>query len=636
MWQVGIANPCRKLDFCIPVWFYACRSNFQVMKLLFLCSTLFLAGLLSQRPATTIALAERYNERNPVFCAPSFDTSALNAGNAPMFKGLGSHQYKITTGSAKAQQYFNQGFRLLYGFNHGEAGRSFRAAIKADSTCAMAYWGMGMVLGPNYNAALNPGLLKEINEAMDNAVRFAVNASAKEQALVRALAKRFPRQPVEDMTPYNAAYATAMKDAYRQFSNDADIAALYADALMNEHPWNLWLKDGQPQPWTPAIVEVLEQVLQQWPQHPGANHMYIHAMEASRQAHKALPAADRLRNMMPAAGHMVHMPSHIYIRTGRYHDGVVANEKASHADSNYISQCKVQSSYALLLYPHNVHFLAACAFFEGNSKKAIDAAWRVARITDKRYLHENTTLQHYYSIPYYVLVHLGKWNEILKLNQPGESLKYPVAVWHYARGMAYTALGNINKANQELLALQKIADDKSLASMLIWETNNAGQLVQIAQKILSAEIAARDAQYNTAIALLNEAVELESQLTYQEPPDWFFSVRHSLGHVLVKAGRFAEAEKVYREDLVTYPDNGWALMGLYNSLVGQQKMAEARQVKARFEDAWKHADIRINSSRVVEKENNLKAGLEQSRSNLKAAHAGCKTVTSSLYRMLTV
>jgi tetratricopeptide (TPR) repeat protein len=597
------------------------------MKLFFLLSSLFFAGVIMERPATTAALASRYNERNPIFCAPSFDTSSMNAANAPIFKGLGNHQYKITTKSAKARQYFNQGLRLLYGFNHGEAGRSFKAAIKADSTLAMAYWGMGMVLGPNYNAALNPSLLKDINDAMDNAVRFAPGASAREQALVHALAKRFPRQPVDDMTPYSAAYAAAMKDAYQQFPDDADIAALYADALMNEHPWNLWLKDGQPQPWTPAIVEVLEQVLSKWPQHPGANHMYIHAMEASRQANKALPAANRLRNMMPAAGHMVHMPSHIYIRTGHYHDGVVANEKASMADSNYISQCKVQSSYALMLYPHNVHFLAACAFFEGNSKKAIDAAWRVARITDKRYLHENVTLQHYYSIPYYVLVHLGKWDEILKLNKPGESLKYPTAVWHYARGMAHTAKGNIREAEKELAMLKKMADDKSFSSLLIWETNNAGQLVQIAYRILSAEISAEGEQYNKAITLLNQAVELESELTYQEPPDWFFSVRHSLGHVLVKAGRFAEAEKVYREDLITYPDNGWALMGLYNSLMGQQKTAEAKQVKARFDEAWKHADIRINSSRITnEPGNNLKATLEQPKNKVRTTIDGPTTV----------
>ena len=565
------------------------------MKLFIILSALFIAGVALDRAPKTTVKAE---DRTLIFCSPSFDTSALNAANAPIFKGLGNHQYKITTASSKAQLYFNQGLRLLYAFNHSEAGRSFKAAIKADSACAMAYWGLGMVLGPNYNAALNPASLHDINDAMDKAVKYSASASAREQALVQALAKRFPRKPVDDMTSYNAAYATAMKNAYEKFPADADIAALYADALMNEHPWNLWLKDGQPQAWTPAIVQVLEQSLQKWPMHPGSNHMYIHAMEASRQAGKALPSANRLRNMMPAAGHMVHMPSHIYIRTGDYHEAVIANEKASAADSNYVTQCKVQSSYALMLYPHNVHFLAAAAFFEGNSKKAIEAAWRVSRIADKRYLHENATIQHYYSIPYYVLVHMGEWDTILQLHKPGEALKYPTAVWHYARGMAFAAEGNLKDGENELLALKKIAGDESLKQMLIWETNSAADLVQIAYTILGAELYAKRGQYDESISLLRDAVDMESKLTYQEPPDWFFSVRHSLGHVLVNAGRFAEAEKVYREDLITYPENGWALMGLCNSLIGQGKMAEARSVKERFNAAWKHADIKIRSSRA--------------------------------------
>jgi len=577
------------MDFCCP--------KFQVMKLFLILSALFLAGIAVERVPKTKAKTE---DGTLIFCSPSFDTSAFNAANAPLFKGLGNHTYNISTASAKAQQYFNQALNLLYAFNHGEAGRSFKAAIKADSTCAMAYWGMGMVLGPNYNAALNPASLQDINDAMDKAVKYSANASAKEQALVQALAKRFPRQPVDDMTPYNAAYAAAMKDAYEKFPADADIAALYADALMNEHPWNLWLKDGKQQPWTLNILQVLEQALVKWPMHPAINHMYIHAMEASQQAGKALTSANRLRDMMPAAGHMVHMPSHIYIRTGDYHEGVIANEKASAADSNYITQCKVQNSYSLLLYPHNVHFLAACAFLEGNSKKAIAAAWRVSGIANKRYLLQNATIQHYYSIPYYVLVHLGKWDTILQLHKPGESLKYPSAVWHYARGMAYAAKGNMKDAEKEASALKKIAADRSLKLMLIWENNNAADLVQIAYKILSAELYAKRGHYDRSISLLRDAVDMESNLTYQEPPDWFFSVRHSLGHVLVNAGRFAEAERVYRQDLVTYPENGWALMGLYNSLVGQGKLAEARSVKERFDAAWKHADIKIKSSRVDE------------------------------------
>ncbi|HYF32829.1 MAG TPA: tetratricopeptide repeat protein [Chitinophagaceae bacterium] len=570
------------------------------MKLYLLLAALLLAGVLgslqSKKPARTHE--DYFKSRPPVFCAPSFDPNKMNEGNAPLFKGLGNLHYTVTTNSPKAQQYFNQGLKLLYGFNHGEAGRSFKASIKADSTCAMAYWGLGMVLAPNYNAALNPSSLADINEAMDKALLHSAKASPREKALIRALSKRFPREPVQDMSPYNAAYSAAMKEAYLAFPNDPEIGTLYADALMNEHPWNLWLKDGTPQPWTTEIVHTLEALLRKFPEHPGANHAYIHAVEASAHPQKGLASARRLEHLMPAAGHLVHMPAHIYIRTGHYHRGVVTTERAESADSNYVVQCKVQGAYPMMYYPHNIHFLAACAFFEGNSKKAIEAAWRVSAKADRRYLHENISVQHFYSIPYYVMVHMGKWDDIMALPMPGESLRYPRAVWHYARGMAQVAKGNLQAAAKELEGIKPIAADESLKTMLIWDINSAADLVQIAYKILTAEIAAARQQYGQSISLLKEAVYIEDKLTYQEPPDWFFSVRHSLGHVLVKAGRFAEAQQVYEQDLRTYPENGWALMGLYNSLIGQQKTAEAEAVQKRFNTAWQYADISITSSRI--------------------------------------
>ena len=367
---------------------------------------------------------------------------------------------------------------------------------------------------------------------------------------------------------------------------------------MNEHPWNLWLKNGDAQPWTPAIVEVLENLLKKAPQHPGINHFYIHTMEASRQAFKAIPAADRLRDILPAAGHLVHMPSHIYIRTGLYHKGVIANEKASFSDSNYVAQCKTQGFYAMLLYPHNIHFLAACAFLEGNSRKAIDAAWNVSKKADKRYIQENITLQHYSIIPFHVLVHLAKWDDILKLPMPDRAQRYPVSIWHYARGEAFAAKGDIKKAEDELAQLQEIAKDEKTGSMLIWETNSAAQLLTIAHHVLSADIFARKGKYDSSVHLLQAAVTLEDALMYQEPPDWFFSVRHSLGYMLLKADRSEEAQKVYEEDLINLPENGWSLIGLYNSLIEQKKMTEAEKVKKRFDKAWHWADIKINASRM--------------------------------------
>jgi tetratricopeptide (TPR) repeat protein len=547
------------------------------------------------KPAITISKPVR---RIAVFCAPSFNKEKLNEKGAPLFTGLGHLHYTITTRSARAQKYFNQGLTLVYAFNHSEAGRSFKEMIRLDSTCAMAYWGMGMVLGPNYNAPLNPTSLAEINEVMDKAVRYAAAATPKEKALVYALAKRFPRTEVPDMTPYNNAYAMAMKEAYASFPGDAEIATLYADALMNEHPWDLWEKAGAAKSWTPAIEQLLEKILAQFPDHIGANHMYLHAIEASGVASKALPSADKLRDMLPAAGHIVHMPSHIYIRTGNYHKGVIANIKASEADSTYIAQCKIQGSYPLLLYPHNIHFLAVCAFLEGNSKQAIDASWMVARKSDQKFIHEVPTVQHYYSIPYYTLVHLGKWNDILKLPPPDASLQYPRSIWHFARGMAFAANGNKAEAEKELKTLQQYAADSSLQAKRIWDMNSVWELINIAAFSLEAEIAMHDQQFDRSVELLKKAVAIEDNLVYQEPPDWYFSVRHLLGHVLNQAKRFSEAEKIYREDLVTFPENGWALMGLYNSLKGQDKAAEAAVIKKRFDTAWHWADITIRSSRV--------------------------------------
>ena len=566
------------------------------MRLFILLSALFIIGAFTDFKDNGIEQPPGSPKGNITYCAPSFDATDLNA-KAPLLEGLGALNYSITTRSAQAQKYFNQGLALTYGFNHGEAARSFKTAIALDSTCAMAYWGLALVLGPNYNAALNPTSLTDINQAIDKAIKNSHLVKPNEKALINAISKRFPRVEVKDITQFYEAYATEMKSAHQQFPGDVEIATLYADALMNLHPWNLWLKDGTPQPWTPEIIRHLENTLRRAPAHPGAIHYYIHATEASKEARKALPYADKLKGAMPAAGHLVHMPSHTYIRTGAYHEGVIANEMAASADSSYISQCKVQGAYPMLYYPHNIHFLAACAFLEGNSKKAIDAAWKVSANADRKYLHESATVQHFFSIPYYTLVHLGRWEEILSLAKPGE-LKYPLAIWHYARGMAFGARDNIKDAEKELEAIRQIAADESLKSFLIWDLNSAQDLVNIAALILEGEIFGHKKQYNQSVNALVKATEIEDRLNYNEPPDWFFSVRLTLGHILVQAGRYQEAEKVYRKDLETFPNNGWALRGLFNSLSGQGKKAEADNVYEEFKKAWKWADINIASSRI--------------------------------------
>lgn len=545
---------------------------------------------------------EKSDDKQPatpkfVYCAPNFDTSALNKGDAPMLEGLGKWDYKVTTSSEKAARFFNQGFALMYGFNHGESARSFRTAIRLDSNFAMAYWGVAMVLGPNYNAALNPAQLSDINYAVDKAVSLASRTKPHEQALIRALSKRFPREETSELTPYYEAYAAEMEKAYKEFPEDAEIATLYADALMNLHPWDLWAKDGTPKPWTGNIIHLLETTLSKWPTHPGAIHYYIHATEASKDTRKVEPYADVLRDAMPAAGHLVHMPAHIYIRTGEYHKGVLTTENATIADSSYVAQCKVQGVYPLMYYPHNIHFQAACAFFEGNSKKAMEAAWMVSRKADRKFLSENITVQHFYMIPYFVMVHFGMWDDIMKQRHPGEDLKYPSAIWHYARGMAFAAQGNLERAEAESAALEQFAKDETMRSHLIWDMNSVLDVIQIANFTLKGEILCHTKNYGEAVPLFRKAIELEDALVYTEPPDWFFSVRQTLGHWLVEAGKYQDAEKAYLEDLEMYKENGWSLIGLHRALKAQGRETEAAEVKSRFQKAWQWSDVSLSSSR---------------------------------------
>jgi Flp pilus assembly protein TadD len=529
----------------------------------------------------------------PVYCAPSMDWSKMKDDHGPLIKAFTLTNFKISSSVDSAQLYFDQGLSQLYAFNHGEAGRSFKTAIRLDPSAPMPYWGLAMVLGPNYNAGLNPAALEEINATIKKAREKSGAATVVEKALIEALGQRFPNEPVTDMTPYNEAYSAAMEKLYRSNPGQADLAVLYIDALMNEHPWNFWMKDGTAQPWTAKTVATIESVLKQWPNHPGAIHYYIHATEASQHAEIALPYADRLGAMVAGNGHLVHMPSHTYIRTGDYHKGVLVNEAASESDSLYISQCNANGFYPMLLYPHNIHFLAACSFLEGNTEKAIQSAWMVSRQADKKYLADNITVQHFYSIPYYVLVQLEKWEEILRLPMPGESLIYPRALWHYARGMAYGGKKEFSKAASELKELEKIVSGKALEKQLIWDLNTAQQLVEMARLVLTAELNALQGKIPAAIPALKEAIALEDQLNYNEPPDWFFSNRLRLGSWLLKSGDFSGAEKIYSEDLQTFRENGWALHGLFKALRAQGKKAAAEEVKLRFDKAWQWADITL-------------------------------------------
>lgn len=532
--------------------------------------------------------------------SPDLNTAPGKDGRlAPLFEGLDVYHYPITTDSKLAQKYFDQGFMLNYGFNHAEAARSFQEAARQDPECAMCYWGLAYVLGPNYNAGMEPEVLIPANEALIKAKMYSHKATPKERALITALGKRYPKALGIDPQPYYEAYADAMRKVHQQYPGDLDIAVMTAEALMDLHPWDLYTKAGEPRPWTPEITGLIERVLEKESDHPQGMHLYIHAMEASNDPEKALAAANGLRNRVPGSGHLLHMPSHLYINTGHYHEGSLANERAVKVDSVYVEACHAAGIYPLGYYPHNWHFLAACAALEGHSERALEASRYMAEYTVDQDLMTApglATLQHYYSIPWYIMVKFAMWDEILAEPQPDENLRYPEAVWRYARGMAFANQGDFAKAKTELAIIKEIEKDSTVQEMTIWDINPIIDVIAIAKLVLSGEIAFRAGKLDRAVEDFTKAVALEDQLNYNEPPDWFFSVRHLLGAALLANQQYAEAEAVYRKDLQELKRNGWALMGLYQSLKKQGKMEAAKVAQKQFKEAWKHADVDLNSS----------------------------------------
>ena len=541
-------------------------------------------------------------ERPQTMCVPrAIDPLSEFNGPAPIFEGLGNYSFPITTKSKEAQQYFEQGFKLANGFNHAEAARSFKYAIKLDEECAMCHWGLAYVLGPNYNAGMDPNVVEVASQAVKKAMKYMEYTTPREQLLIKIMAKRYPEKVVENRSAFDKAYSDALKLAYEQYPNDDDIAALYAESIMDLHPWDLWEKDGRPKAWTPEILDILESLLMRNPDHVAAIHLYIHATEASFTPDKALESARRLAALAPGAGHLVHMPSHTYIRTGNYHEGVVTNQKAVIVDSLYVQACHAAGMYPLFLYPHNYHFLTACAALEGSSRTALEAAAIMIEALDTKIMREPgyETIQHFWSIPYYLQVKFAKWDDILSEAQPDQDLIYPRAIWHYARGMAYQAKGQFSLAQKELSSLTALKKHESLEGVAIFDINKMTELLDIATNVLEGEIAASQGDFETSIAKLKAAIFLEDQLNYNEPPDWFFSVRHHLGAVLLKAGKYAEAELVYKKDLELFPETGWALKGLYTSLKKQNKKKEAAETKTRFNKAWQYADVELQGSKVI-------------------------------------
>jgi tetratricopeptide (TPR) repeat protein len=525
-------------------------------------------------------------------------TVAQWADGAQLFAGLGDFHRAIGTGSKSAQDYFDQGMRLLWAFNHDEATRSFARAALDDPHCAMCYWGVALTVGPNYNLPMMAApRAKVAGEALQLAEQNTGSAKPAEQALIRALAKRYRgAQPLDPANegPLLVAYAEAMKAVASRFPDDLDVQTLTAEAMMNTNAWKLWRLDGTPAPGTEAIVARLEAVLAKDPNHPGANHYYIHAVEASPHPEKAVPAAERLRGMMPAAGHLEHMPAHIMQRVGRYEEAAEANRKGAAADLAYFARTRAPDYYPTIYTAHNYQFLAFSAAMLGRRAETLDAARRSRAVASDSVMSQIPGLDWPVSELYTGMVRFGLWDQILAEPAPDPRLRALTGGYLLARTVALAAKGRIADAEAELAVLRKLANSASPEDSA--GLNSAKEVFAVALLVAQARIAAARNADGEAITLLQQAVVAEDRLAYDEPADWFVPVRHSLGAALLKAGRAAEAEAVYREDLRRHPDNGWALYGLAQSLKAQARDGEASTVQSRFAKAWRAADTALTAS----------------------------------------
>lgn len=524
-------------------------------------------------------------------------TLAQWAEGAQLFEGLGDFHRAVTTSSTSAQAYFDQGMRLLWAFNHDEAARSFAKAASLDPSCALCFWGVALTVGPNYNLPMMAKPRATVAyEALQQARRAAAQSTPVEQALIAALAARYPNaQPLDPSNegPVLVEYARRMRDVARAYPGDADVRTLTAEALMNVNAWKLWSLDGKPADGTLEIVALLKDVLDRHPAHPGANHYLIHALEASPHPEDAIVAAERLPGLMPAAGHLEHMPAHIMQRVGRYAEAANANRKGAAADLAYFAQTK-PLDYYVLYTAHNYQFLAFSTAMQGRKAETLAAARASRDVVPDEMATAMPGVDWYLAELYITKIRFGLWDEMLAETPPNPALKSLTAGYYYARSIALAATSRIEEAKAALQALEKIeagasADDSA-------GLNAAKDVFAVAVLVSRARIAAAENRPDDAIRLLTTAVAKEDALAYDEPSDWFFPVRHDLGRALLKAGKPNDAEAIYREDLRRHPENGWALFGLTQALSAQHKDAEAQATDTRFRTAWRDADIELSAS----------------------------------------
>jgi tetratricopeptide (TPR) repeat protein len=528
---------------------------------------------------------------SPAGAAPAGQTAA-----PPLFDNLGSHHHPITTTSEQAQRYFDQGLRLVYAFNHEEAIRSFEAAAQQDPQAAMPYWGIALALGPNINRAMEKKDEHRAVEMVQKARRLADRVTPGEQAYIEALVTRYVGRKGAKRKGLDEAYAKAMRSVAQRLSEDTDAATLFAEALMDLRPWDFWKPDGRPQPGTDEIVTTLESVLGRNPDHPGACHYYLHAVEASSQPERALPCAERLPGLMPGAGHLVHMPAHVYMRVGKYHEAVERNQQAAHIDEQYLASQHPTGEYADSYYTHNLHFLWASLAMEGRNVEAMKAARDLTATITEEEARKDRGKELYLPTPIFSMIQFGRWEELLKEPAPPKGLRLMEGMWRLGRGLALVATGRLPGAEGEHVALAGLT--KQIRRDRTTEEKTERALLKIAERVLAGELAVRRRRHDDAIRLFEEAIKMEEALPYTEPPLWPLSVRHHLGTVLLLAGRPSEAEAVYHADLLRHPENGWALIGLIQSLRAQQKDEQAAEAEDRFKKAWAHADFVPAASRM--------------------------------------
>jgi tetratricopeptide (TPR) repeat protein len=501
--------------------------------------------------------------------------------------GLGDLHHPVSTLNPEAQKFFDQGLRFIFAFNHDEAARSFQYAAELDPKLAMAYWGVAEAVGPNYNDPADADRYTRAHEAVQKAADLSSGASPSEQAYIQAMAKRFPADANSDLKKAAENYRAAMREVTRQFPDDLDAATLFAEAGMNLHPWGLWHQDGTPEVGTEEIVATLESVLKRDPDHMGAAHYYIHAVEASNNPERALAAANKLASLAPNAGHIVHMPAHIYIRTGDYEAAVKTNEAAAAVDRTYLKESGAQGIYPMMYYSHNLHFVAICGAMNGRYAEARkNADLLVANVGP--HVKDMPPLEGFMTIPMAVEIRFHHWNEILKMPAPDTSMKTATVFWHFGRGLALAGTGKIADAEAEY----KIVSDAEAATPpdVIFQmpiNNKAKDIMRIAEDVLGAKIALAKKDTAGAISLLRDAVAIQDKLNYGEPPDWFYPVRENLGGALLMSGDAAAAEKIFREDLDRNPRNPRSLFGLEQSLLLQKRVYDAGFVRKQLDASWK-------------------------------------------------